>query len=402
MKNIKRNLYLNRIKPYIDKPIVKVITGMRRCGKSVLLRQIMEIVKEKGAEIIYINKEDLAYDFIRNYSDLYEYIKSIDDKRKKKYVFIDEIQRIEEWEKVIVSLNAESDFDIYITGSNSSLLSSEISTLISGRYIEFQVFPLNFNEFLEFRDDPKDKKAEFSMFLKYGGLPGIHHFEQEDEIIFQYLEAIYNTIVLKEVVERYNVRQAVLLKRIYAFLMNNVGNITSSKKISDFLKSQNVSSSVETVINYIDHLISTYCLYEVKRFDLQGKKILEINEKFFSGDIGFVQLLNKKSMKKLPGILENVIFLHLISLGYKVFIGKLNGAEIDFIAENHKGKMYIQVTQSLSGDEVIKREFSPLLKIMDNYPKIVLSLDEYWQEDFQGIKWYNLIEWLITSNKGDY
>jgi len=397
----KRNLYIEKIRPFIDKPLVKVITGMRRVGKSYFLQLVMkELVDRKVAKkrILYINKESLDYDFIQGYRDLNSYvIDSFSGVKGTKYLFVDEIQEIEYWEKAISSFFSHSDFDIYITGSNAHLLSSEIATLISGRYIEIPVYSLSFEEFLLFRDKKmKNKREEFSTYLWAGGFPAIHHFDFNREVVYQYISSIYNTILLKDVIKRNNVRNVTLLENITQYIFQNVGNIFTSKKVSDYLKSQKLRVSIDTVQNYISYLISTFAVFKVPRFDVKGKRLLELHEKYYLGDVALRHALFGYREGDISGVLENLVYLELKRRGYRVFIGKAGSKEIDFIAEKENRKIYIQVAYLLTSPETIEREFSVLKSIKDNYPKYVISIDEIFGKDVDGIQRINLVDFLLS------
>lgn len=398
-----RDLYIKRISPFIDKPIIKVITGIRRCGKSTFLKMICNSLIENGVDplnIIIVNKDSLDFDFIRTYTDLNKYIKrKIKGRDGRIYLFIDEVQEIDGWEKAVSGYLSDDVADIYITGSNSRMLSSELATYISGRYIEFRMFPLTFSEFLRFRQE-KDTGSideEFGLFMKYGGFPGIHHMEYEDEIIGQYIYSLYNTILLKDVVAKNSIRDVALLERIARFTADNCGNITSSKKIADFLKSQRSGGSVDTVQNYLAMLTNAFIFNKVSRFDIKGKKLLEIHEKYYSGDIGLKHILLGFKAGDISGHLENIVYLELVSRGFKVEIGKYNELEIDFIATKGNERTYIQVAYLLYDQKTTDREFRALEKITDNYPKLVLSMDKYHDANRSGIHWKNLVEYLLEE-----
>ena len=397
-----RNLYWKRIRPFIDKPVIKIITGMRRVGKSCILKMIIERLKEEhgaGQRTVYIDKESLDYEFIRNHTALYQYSKNeFSDFQGKKYLFVDEIQEIENWEKAINSIFSEGGVDIFITGSNAHLLSSELATLLSGRHIEFQVFSLGFKEFMDFSAKrTQDQGQLFQEYLKFGGFPAIHFFDLSEEVVYQYISAIYNTILLKDVVKRNNVRNIRLLENLGRYVFDNVGNIFSAKKIADYLKSQKMKVGVETVQNYLGYLTSTYAANRVDRYDIKGKRVLELHEKYYLGDIGLrhAQLGFRES--DMGGILENIVFLELKRRGYRVAIGKLGNREIDFIAEKEARKIYVQVAYLLHSPETIEREFSPLREIKDNYPKYVLSMDTIFGNDFEGIQRIHIVDFLNSQ-----
>lgn len=398
---IKRERYLKQIMPFIDKPVIKVITGIRRCGKSTFLKLIYAFLIEKGIEpnrILLINKDSLQFDSLRNYLQLAEYVNTyFKNVSGNKYLFVDEVQEIDGWEKALSGFLTDNTADLYITGSNSRMLSSELATYISGRYIEIKMFTLTFSEFLKFRNisEPEKIETEFGLFMKQGGFPGIHHMENDDEVIEQYVSSIYDTILLKDVVGRNGLRDVALLERISRFTASNCGNITSSKKISDFLKSQKIKGSVDTVQNYLSMLSSAFIFHKVNRFDIKGKRLLEIYEKYYAGDIGLKHSMLGFKMNDISGHLENIVFLELCARGFKVSIGKLNEYEIDFIATKNNQQLYIQVAYLLADQKTVDREFGALEKINDNYPKIVLSLDKFLDQNRNGIQWYNLIDFLL-------
>lgn len=400
---ISRNRYWGKIEPFIGKPVIKIITGMRRVGKSCFLKQAINQLKDEGvveSNILFIDKDDIDFDFIQDYQILNSYIKEKSKKiTGKKYLFIDEVQEIEKWEKVITSLHKKNDFDIYLTGSNAHLLSSEIATLISGRYIEIKIYPLSYSEFVLFqKDDFNSHEESFAKYIKYGGLPGIFHLEQNDETIYQYLSAVFDTILFKDIIKRFNIRNVSLLEKISNFLFDNIGNLITASSISKYLKSQRIKTYPDTVHNYLNYFINTYIAYKVSRYDLKGKRILEINDKYYVNDLGIRHsILNYKS-DDISQNLENIIYMELLFRGYKVNIGVFGEKEIDFIATKQNEKIYIQVTYLLASKETVEREFQPLLDIKDNYPKYVLSMDgDLWGNDYQGIKRLNVIDFLTES-----
>jgi uncharacterized protein len=403
MNDIERPSYLRQIEPFFDTPVIKVLTGMRRVGKSSLLRLLMRHLAQRGAsdsQIIYINKESMEWDFIRNDTDLYRYITGqIDAASGKPYLFIDEVQEISGWERVVNSLLADDRADITVTGSNADLLSSELATLIAGRYIEFPVLPLSYREFLLFRgvhtgrtvDDDPD---EFRLYLRYGGLPGIHTLKPDDATVFPYLNALYSTIVLKDVVSRNRIQDPGQLDRIVRFIFDKAGNITTAKRITDFLRNQKITAGVDKVLHYLGCLEQAFLIRRVLRYDIKGLRHLELYEKYYVGDVGLRHGFLGYRDGDINGLLENIVYLELLHRGYRVSIGKLDDREVDFIAERQGERMYIQVSVSLASDETVEREFSALERIPDNHPKVVLSLDEYQQVNRGGIGHENLREWL--------
>jgi predicted AAA+ superfamily ATPase len=399
---IKREKYLSRIAPFINKPVIKVITGIRRCGKSTFLKLLIKELSDKGVDkknILYINKDSLEFDFIDSFSELNDYVKKrFKGLRGKKYLFIDEVQEIKGWEKAASSFLANKTADIYVTGSNAGLLSSDLATLLTGRCIEFRINTLTFSEFLKFRKkSAKYSEAEFSLFLKYGGFPGIHQMEYNDEVISQYISSIYSTILLKDVVSRNQVRDVALLERIVTYIADNTGNITTAKGISRYIKSQHLSCSVDTVHSYIRWITDAYLVLEAKRFDIHGKRTLELYEKYYPGDAGLVFAILGNRQSDIASKLENIVYLELISRNYKVFTGKLYDLEVDFVAIRGSQRIYIQVAYLLHDSKVIERESGSLSGIRDNYPKIILSLDKYFEHDLNGIKWFNLIDFLLKE-----
>ena len=403
MENIiYREHYLKKITPFIDKPIIKVITGMRRVGKSTILRMLVNRLKTNGVaeeSIIFLNKELLEFDFIRDYKDLHQYFqKKLYGKTGRVFLFVDEVQEITDWEKAIGSFFAENNVDIYISGSNSKLLSSELAGHLSGRYVEITVLPLTFKEFLQFRgNQKKDIKDEFNSYLQYGGLPAVHFFEFRDDVIFEYLNSVFNTVLLKDVVARYNIREVTMLERITRFIFDNCGNITTAKGISDYLKSQRLKVTVDTVQNYIKYLQEACVIHEVRRFDIQGKRHLELYGKYYMNDLGLRHGFAGYTDRDISGILENVVFLELLARGFKISIGSIKNREVDFIAERERERMYVQVCYMLVDQDTIEREFKPLEEINDNYSKVVLSMDTMGIEGRSGIERKNLIEFLLEE-----
>lgn len=398
-----REQYLKKIEPFMEKPIIKVVSGLRRCGKSTFLKMLINRIIQNGAaekNIVYISMELMEFEFITDYRVLYEYVKKkIQKNNKQKYLFIDEVQDIPGWEKAVNSILAEGVFDIYLTGSNSRMFSSEFATLLTGRYIEIEMFPLSFKEFLQFRgtEDQNKNEIEFETYLKYGGLPGIHNLKFDDDVVFQYINSIYNTILLKDIVARYDIRDISLLEKITAFVFDNCGSITTAKKIADYLKSQQINAGVGTVSNYINYLKDAYLAYKSGRYDLKGKKHLELYEKYYMSDIGIRHSVLGYKKGDIAGLLENIVYLELLRRGYKVSTGKFDDMEIDFVATRNGEKTYIQVTYLLASKETEEREFKPLEKINDNYPKMVLSMDKIWGDDRNGIVRKNIMDFLLEN-----
>ncbi len=396
MKNIKRKKYLKKIQPFIGKELIKVLVGARRVGKTYILLQLMKIIKEqdKNANIIHIDKESPKFANLQNGNDLYAYAASKSQKHKNNYVFIDEIQDIENFETGLRYLFSDG-YDIYITGSNARLLSSDLATYLSGRYIEIEIFPLDFSEFLEFHNLPPNMES-LTKYIKFGGLPFLINLDLQDEIVYNYLQSVYNTIILKDVVKRHKIKELDFLERLVEFLTDNEANLLSAKRIVDFLKSQQIRVSVNTVNNYLAFLEQAFFIKKIKRYDIHGRKVFEINEKYYFSDLGLKHSIRAYSPDNINAVLENLVANRLLSEGYKVFVGKFKDKEIDFIAQKGSSIKYFQVAYSLGEQSVLDREFGNLLKIKDNYPKYVISADTLISGSFKGIEHINILEFLTS------
>ncbi len=394
---ITRQHYIDRIKPYIGKDIIKVITGQRRVGKSYLLFQIMDVVtaSDPEAQIIFINKELYEFDFIDNYKALLAYIKDKVKGKKNCYVFIDEIQDIDQFEKALRSLSAEGGYDIYCAGSNAGLLSGDLATYLSGRYIEIKVFCLSYIEFLEFHKLQNNPDA-FLKYIKYGGLPYLFNLKLEDDVVYDYLKNIYNTILFKDVVKRHRIRNIAFLERLTIYLADNAGSLVSAKKISDFLKSQKTNISPNVVLNYLSHLESAFFILKVQRSEIAGKKIFEIGEKYYFEDLGLRHTIVGYQQADIGRILENLVFIHLKRSGYYITVGRIGGKEIDFACEKKGERLYVQVAYMITDQKVHDREFGNLLEIKDNFTKIVVSMDEMTGGKFKGIRHVNIRDFLVS------
>ena len=400
----KRELYIEKIKPFIDKDIIKVLTGIRRSGKSVMLKLIMEELKQNKIDekqFININFENLINRELTTADKLHEYIlKKASEIKKKCYIFLDEIQEVKDWEKCINSLrvNEEYDFDIYITGSNAKLLSGELSTYLAGRYVEFVIYPFSFKEFLEtlksIQQDVSTREA-FQKYVKFGGMPFLYNLAFEEEASLQYLKDIYSSIILKDITQRNKIRDTDLLERVISYLIINVGNNFSATSISKFFKSENRKVSVETILNYIKAAEESFLIYKVSRDDLIGKKILNVNEKYYIADHGMREAILGSNQRDINQIFENIIYLELLRKGYNVRVGKVDNLEVDFVCTKGNEKIYVQVAYLLASSETIEREFTSLEKIDDNYPKYVISMDEF-QMSRNGIKHINIIDFLMS------
>jgi len=394
---VKRDLYLNRISSLIDKDIIKIIVGVRRCGKSYMFNLIIDELLKRGIckeNILLINFESAKY---RNVSNPRELDLLVGDLTKdingKIYMFFDEIQNVDEWEKSINSFRVDYDCDIYLTGSNSKLLSGELATHLAGRYMEIKMYPFSFKEYLDYKKTPPNKKA-FADYLIYGGFPFLLSLESEIDKT-EYLNDIFNSIFLKDIIERYNIRDAGLLTRIVDFILDNTGKIVSSKSISDYLRTkEKIKVSPKTIYNYLEYLTNACLLYKVQREDLEGKKILSINEKYYCVDQGFNQVRIGRNQINNSRIMENIVYFELLRRGYKVTIGCVGNYEIDFVCKKMDEKIYVQVTRELTHDDTIEREFRPLLMVKDNYPKYVISTDEF-DMSHEGIKHMNILDFLL-------
>lgn len=397
-----RDNYLKRMCDAKDTEFIKVITGVRRSGKSTLLLMFKDYLLNSGikqSNIIHINFESAMYDDIKNYKDLYKYVKDIIPKGKV-YLLLDEVQNVESWEKAINSFQVDFDIDIYITGSNAYLLSSELSTLLSGRYIEIKMYPLSFKEYLKFNNyDSNNLDNKFNEYLKYGGLPAITLIKDNDELVLSYLNDIYNTIVKKDIIDRNNIKDTALLENIIKYLSNNIGSPISSTKISDYLCSNKIveKSNHQTIDNYLNMLEKSFIMYKADRTDIRSKSLLKTLGKYYISDIGIRNIILGFRNIDEGHLLENVVYLELLRRGYRVNIGKSNDYEVDFVAENPNEIKYFQVARSLLSEEVKMREVRSLESIDDNYEKIILTMDKTINNDYNGIKIKNLIDWLLED-----
>jgi predicted AAA+ superfamily ATPase len=396
-KQINRLSYLEQVEPYIDNSLIKVIVGQRRVGKSFILFEIMEEIRRrnKQCEIIYIDKEDYKFVDIVDDRTLFNYLEqNKKDKNKKTYLFIDEVQEIKGFEKVFRSLQSNDNYDIYCSGSNAFLLSSELATLLSGRYIKIRVFPLTYNEFLVFHKEVESQESFFD-YIRYGGMPHLINLNNDEKVYYEYLHTIFDTIVVKDIISRYNIKSINFLNDLIHYLANNIGSLVSAKKITDYLKSQKINISVNSVLDYLSYLESVFFIERVKRLDIEGKKIFEIGDKFYFEDIGIRNSINPFNQKDIQKILENVIYNHLRANGYEVFVGKKDDFEVDFVSIKNNNTVYIQVTYLLVDEKTYEREFGNLLKIKDNYRKIVISMDTMAEGNYKGIEHWNIRKFLV-------
>lgn len=400
IRMIQRPLYMKKLIDFKDQPLIKVITGMRRSGKSTLLLLFAEYLKGQGVpedHIISLNLESLEHVDLLDYMNLYRYLKKQLAGKKGMYLFLDEIQAVDNWEKVVNSLFEEGLADIYVTGSNAKMLSSEISTLLSGRYVEITVFPLSFKEYLDFLPEEKrgNKDENFQQYLKYGGLPVIPGLPQDNGTIGLFLSGIYNTVLLKDIIQRHGLRDTQLLDRMTHFLADRIGSPVSTHKISGYLTSQGRKVSGATIDGYLTMLEEAFLFYPAKRYDIKGKAYLKTQEKYYIADTGIRNVLLGFHEGDYGHILENVIYLELLRRGSRVSIGKLGPQEIDFIAENAGIRTYYQVSASILDPNTRDRELAPLLAVPDQYDKIILTMDRTYIRDYQGVKSENIIDFLL-------
>ncbi|MDD7410951.1 ATP-binding protein [Fusobacterium gastrosuis] len=404
---IERKTYIEQIKPFINTDLIKVLTGIRRSGKSILLKLLIEEIKKMGInseQIINLNFEDIKNKRLCTAESLNDFILSEAKKGEKNYLFLDEIQEVENWEKVINSLRIQEEynFDIFITGSNAKLLSGELATYLAGRYVEFKIFPFSFSEFYvaleEQQENNKITKDEaFKQYIKFGGMPFLYNLKFNYPASMQYLADIYSSIILKDITQRNKIRDIDLLERIIKYILANIGNTFSANSLVKFFKSENRKVAIDTILNYIKFCEEAMLIYRVERYDLLGKKILTINEKYYIADHGIREAILESNERDINQVFENIIHLELLRRGYKVKIGKINELEIDFICEkNSNEKIYIQVAYLLASEETLKREFTPLEKIGDNFPKYIISYDQF---DFSknGINHINIVDFLLEK-----
>ena len=401
---IDRPLYLNKIMPYVDTPFVKILTGVRRCGKSTILKMIMKKLKEErnvvDEQILNYRFDSMEYEDMTT-KELYLELKSKILQDKKTYLFLDEIQEIEGWEKVVNTLASDFDVDIYITGSNSRMMSSEISTYLTGRYITFHIYTLSFEEYLTFKKSYttlKDLKQEFSNYVRLGGFPATHLQDYSQDEVYTIVKDIYNSTIFSDIVRRNQIKKIDQLERVVKYTFNNIGNTFSAKSISNYLKAEQRKIDNETVYNYLEKLQKAYILHKCSRYDLQGKAILKTQVKFYLADISLKYSVLGYSVDSIASSLENIVYLELKRRGYDVYIGKMNDKEIDFVATKQNNKIYVQVTQEIKSEKTQKREYDQLLEIRDNYPKYVVMANDFAGGNYEGIKTMNIIDFLLSKD----
>ena len=395
---IQRKEYLNKLIAFKDKHLIKVVTGIRRCGKSTLLEIYQNWLLEKGIEkeqIISINFEDIDFEELTDYRRLYSYLKERLVPGKVTYIFLDEIQHVEEFPKVVDSLYIKKNVDIYITGSNAYMLSGEIATLISGRYVQIEMLPLSFKEYMESTGSMADRGVKYAEYLENSSFPYTLALKGQPDEIRDYLEGLYNTIVVKDIVSRKKITDTMMLKSVLRFVFDNIGNPLSSKKIADTMTSDGRKIDTKTVEKYLEALAESYIIYQAKRYNIKGKQYLKTLEKYYVVDIGLRYMLLGSRQMDAGHILENVVYLELLRRGYDVYVGKINSFEVDFVAQNSKGTWYYQVALSVRDEKTLERELRPLMAIRDHYPKMILTLDDDPEAQYDGIRRINARDWLL-------
>jgi predicted AAA+ superfamily ATPase len=400
---IERPLYLDKIMPFVDTPFVKILTGVRRCGKSTILKMIIKKLREEkhvdDEQILSYRFDSMEYEDMTT-KELYLELKSKIIPSKKTYLFLDEIQEIEGWEKVVNTLASDFDVDIYITGSNSRMMSSEISTYLTGRYITFHIYTLSFEEYLMFKKSYttlKDLKQEFSQYVRLGGFPATHLQDYSQDEVYTIVKDIYNSTIFSDIVRRNQVKKIDQLERVVKYTFNNIGNTFSAKSISNYFKSEQRKIDNETVYSYLEKLQKAYILHKCSRYDLQGKDILKTQEKFYLADVSLRYSVLGYTVDSIAASLENIVYLELKRRGYDVYIGKIKDKEIDFVATKQNEKIYVQVTQEIKSEKTQKREYEQLLEIRDNYPKYVVMADNFAGGNYEGIKTMNIVDFLLSK-----
>lgn len=397
-----RENYVNKIMAFTDTPFVKVLTGVRRCGKSTIMQMIMGELRKRGVDenrIVSLRFDSMEYDGMTA-KQLYELLKGRLVSDEKTYLFLDEVQEIDFWEKTVNSINTDYDVDIYVTGSNSRMMSSEISTYLTGRYVTFRIFTLSFAEYLTFKKQHsklEDTHKELINYTKYGGFPAIHLQEYPIDSVYTIVRDIYNSTIFSDIVRRNQVRKVDQLERVVKFVFDNVGKTFSAKSIADYIKSEHRSIDNETVYSYLEKLESAYILHRCSRYDLQGKEILKTQEKFYLADSSFKYSVLGYNDESVAAMLENIVYLELLRRGYEVCIGKTYNGEVDFVASKQNDKLYIQITREIKSEKTEKREYDRLLEINDNYPKYLLRTDEFAGGNYQGIKTMHVADFLLSD-----
>lgn len=395
---LERTEYLNKLIAFKDKQLIKVVTGIRRCGKSTLLTIYQDWLRSQAVldeQIITINFEDMDFEELTDYKALYTYLKSRLVKGKMTYIFLDEIQHVDNFPRVIDSLYIKKNVDIYITGSNAYMLSSEIATLISGRYVQIEMLPLSFKEYMESTGSMNDRGIKYTEYLENSSFPYTLELKGQPDEIKNYLEGIFNSIVVKDIVSRKKITDVMMLKSVLRFVFDNIGNPLSSKKIADTMSSNGRKADVKTIEKYLEALMESYVIYQAKRYNIKGKQYLKTLEKYYVVDIGLRYMLLGSRSYDAGHILENVVYLELLRRGYDVYVGNIDSFEVDFVTKNRKGIVYYQVALTVRDEKTLERELRPLMAIRDHYPKFILTLDEDPEAQYDGIRRINARDWLL-------
>ena len=403
---IARELYMKQIRPFMNRPFVKVIAGIRRCGKSVVLQLIADELKHQGVaveRIVYMNFESFEWMDIADAKALYRYIKDRVEKTEGRvYILLDEIQEVKDWEKAVNSFLVDWDVDVYVTGSNSRLLSSELSTYLAGRYVSFHIMPLSFNEYLLFHgiesENKENLREEFRKYLRMGGFPAVHTANYSYDAVYKLVYDIYSSVILRDTVQRHSIRNVELLERVVRFVFDNIGNRLNAKNIADYFKSQQRRVDINTVYNYLEALQGAFIIRRVPRYDIKGKDLLQTHEKYFVSDLSLIYAVMGYKDRMISGALENLVYWEMRRRGYDTYIGKQDTREVDFVGIRRDEKIYVQVTYRMESDATVEREFAPLLAISDHYPKYVVSMDDVWQDNIEGVRHWHIADFLTNEN----
>ena len=403
---IARELYMKQIRPFMNRPFVKVIAGIRRCGKSVVLQLIADELEHQGVaveRIVYMNFESFEWMDIADAKALYRYIKDRVEKTEGRvYILLDEIQEVKDWEKAVNSFLVDWDVDVYVTGSNSRLLSSELSTYLAGRYVSFHIMPLSFNEYLLFHgiesENKENLREEFRKYLRMGGFPAVHTANYSYDAVYKLVYDIYSSVILRDTVQRHSIRNVELLERVVRFVFDNIGNRLNAKNIADYFKSQQRRVDINTVYNYLEALQGAFIIRRVPRYDIKGKDLLQTNEKYFVSDLSLIYAVMGYKDRMISGALENLVYWEMRRRGYDTYIGKQDTREVDFVGIRRGEKIYVQVTYRMESDATVEREFAPLLAISDHYPKYVVSMDDVWQDNIEGVRHWHIADFLTNEN----
>ena len=403
---VARELYMKQIRPFMNRPFVKVIAGIRRCGKSVVLQLIADELEHQGVaveRIVYMNFESFEWMDIADAKALYRYIKDRVEKTEGRvYILLDEIQEVKDWEKAVNSFLVDWDVDVYVTGSNSRLLSSELSTYLAGRYVSFHIMPLSFNEYLLFHgiesENKENLREEFRKYLRMGGFPAVHTANYSYDAVYKLVYDIYSSVILRDTVQRHSIRNVELLERVVRFVFDNIGNRLNAKNIADYFKSQQRRVDINTVYNYLEALQGAFIIRRVPRYDIKGKDLLQTHEKYFVSDLSLIYAVMGYKDRMISGALENLVYWEMRRRGYDTYIGKQDTREVDFVGIRRDEKIYVQVTYRMESDATVEREFAPLLAISDHYPKYVVSMDDVWQDNIEGVRHWHIADFLTNEN----